>query len=184
MRKFKLTADDALFTADTHFGHANIIKFCNRPYADVLEMDEALITNWNSVVDPSQLVFHVGDFAFKGHKRTVPYYLNRLNGTIILIRGNHDHTKELKHFSEVHDLVEVTVDGQMIVLFHYRMDVWNNSHRGSWHLHGHSHGTLPVRWNRKVEDIGVDTWDYGPVRFKHVAAAMVPHEQETVDEYK
>lgn len=181
MRKFKLTSDDVRFTGDTHFGHANIIKFCNRPYRDAAHMDEQLVANWNAKVSPDQLVFHVGDFAFRSARRSVPYYLERLNGTIILIQGNHDRPADLKHFSEVHDIVEVTVDGQMIVLCHYALMVWNRGHYGSWHLHGHSHGTLPTRFNQKVEDIGVDSWAYAPVTFKQVSAIMLMHEAETVD---
>ena len=54
------------FTSDTHFQHGNIIKFCNRPYSNVEEMNNAIIENWNSVVGPNDIVFHLGDFAWSG----------------------------------------------------------------------------------------------------------------------
>ena len=76
------------FTSDTHFGHANIIKFCNRPFKNVEEMNQKLIENWNSVVGPNDLVFHLGDFAFGGQPLW-RYIREQLNGNIILIKGNH-----------------------------------------------------------------------------------------------
>ena len=51
-------------TSDTHFGHINIIKYCNRPYADVTEMNNALIANINSQVAPEDTLIHAGDFCF------------------------------------------------------------------------------------------------------------------------
>ena len=58
--------DRIFFTADTHWGHRNIIRYCQRPFADVDEMNEALITNWNSTVGKDDIVFHLGDFAMGG----------------------------------------------------------------------------------------------------------------------
>lgn len=78
-----------LIISDTHFNHENVIKYCNRPYANSNEMDEALITNWNAKVNPDDLVYHLGDFAF-GARTDIERYRNRLNGEIILIQGNHD----------------------------------------------------------------------------------------------
>ncbi len=51
------------FTSDTHFGHANIIRFCDRPFKDIQEMNERLIANWNAVVRPGDSVYHMGDFS-------------------------------------------------------------------------------------------------------------------------
>lgn len=76
------------FTSDTHFGHRNIIKFCNRPWNTVEEMDNALIENWNKVVKPEDIVFHLGDFAFATNGRWKEI-INSLNGHIYLIVGNH-----------------------------------------------------------------------------------------------
>jgi len=76
------------FTSDTHFGHENIIKYCKRPFKDAAEMDKVLIRNWNRVVGPNDLVYHLGDFAVGGGPAGP--YLDQLNGRIILIHGNHD----------------------------------------------------------------------------------------------
>ena len=80
------------FTSDTHFGHENIIKWCRRPYSSVEEMNEKLIENWNSVVGPDDIVFHLGDFAFGG-SGLWKEVLSRLNGKKYLIIGNHDEKK-------------------------------------------------------------------------------------------
>ena len=161
-----------MFTADTHFGHANIIRFCDRPFTDLFHMDETLIENWNRVVKPGQTVFHLGDFAFKASQSRAAVISHRLNGNIVLIQGNHDNPHTVRLFDEVHDLAEVIVAGQRIVLCHYAMRVWPASHHGSWQLFGHSHGALPPMPGKMALDIGVDSWDYRPVRFDQIADAM------------
>ena len=154
------------FTADTHFGHANIIKYCGRPYSTVEEMDQALIANWNNTVSGSDTVYHLGDFAWKQARS----YREQLNGSIHLIRGNHDGDKNRKIdeslFASVSDLKEIRIEGQKIILCHYAMRVWNASHHGSWHFYGHSHGTLPLSGNGV--DVGVDCWDYKPITLEEV----------------
>lgn len=75
--------------SDTHFGHANIIRYCNRPFASVEEMDKALIEKWNSVVSKDDTVIHLGDVGL-GSKTYIKNILSQLNGNKILIRGNHD----------------------------------------------------------------------------------------------
>ena len=79
-------------TADLHFGHENIIKYCNRPFNDVHEMNNTLINNWNSIVNEDDLIFCLGDFSFREADRYAKY----LNGEIILIRGNHDRSSNIK----------------------------------------------------------------------------------------
>ncbi len=128
------------FTSDTHFGHANIIKYCNRPFESVNQMDEVLINNWNSVVRPDDEVYHLGDFSFADPKK----YVYRLNGKIHLIKGNHDYRRKDRLFLEagivwVKDLFELKKVDPNIVLCHYAMRVWPKSHYGAWQLYGHSH---------------------------------------------
>jgi calcineurin-like phosphoesterase family protein len=77
------------FTSDTHFGHARIIELCNRPFASVEEMNEAMIDNWNSVVGPKDSVVHLGDVAL-GPWVEWDGILSRLNGFKSLVVGNHD----------------------------------------------------------------------------------------------
>lgn len=192
------------FTSDTHFGHANIIKYCSRPFASVEEMDNTLIHNWNAVVRPEDTVYHLGDFAVGGGPAAP--YLRRLNGTIYFCLGNHD--KRLRfikayldielelqdHFagSYLNDdkvkfgipyLREVTVEKQEIVLCHYAMKVWNGSHKGSWQLYGHSHGTLPDDPNSLSCDVGVDCWNYFPVSMEQLRDKMKTKTYKPVDHH-
>jgi len=77
--------------SDHHFGHANIIKHCDRPFNDVNHMDNELIERHNSLVAPNDLVYHLGDFCFDTPEVCM-FYLERLNGKFIFIRGNHDYS--------------------------------------------------------------------------------------------
>ena len=77
------------FTADQHFGHENIIRFCNRPFGSAEEMDRELIRRHNEVVSPGDTVVHAGDFAFR-NARPPQSYLEELNGEHVLVRGSHD----------------------------------------------------------------------------------------------
>lgn len=155
------------FTSDTHFGHANIIRYCDRPFRSVGEMDDTLIANWNARVAPGDLVWHLGDFSFADPADYVP----RLNGVIHLVFGNHDERwrqglRELLPWTgEVRDLKH---QGQRIWLSHYAHRVWPRSHRGAWHCYGHSHGELPDAGCST--DVGVDAWNYHPIAFDDLAA--------------
>lgn len=159
------------FTSDTHFGHTNIIKYVKRPFKDAEEMNEALITNWNRVVGPTDIVYHLGDFAMGIGPEKTRYVRNirrRLNGGIHFYMGNHDPDEWRLDglegvFDSLADYGEVVVHNQKIVLFHYGMRTWHHDLRGVWHLYGHSHGGLAPYG--KSCDVGVDCWNFTPVSF-------------------
>ena len=88
------------FIADTHFNHGNIIKYCNRPFKDSKEMNEYIINRWNSVVTKDDIVYHWGDVGF-GTTEELKQIIGRLNGTKILIRGNHDFRRGANGWKEV-----------------------------------------------------------------------------------
>lgn len=164
------------FTADTHFGHAKIIEHAKRPFATVGEMDEVLINRWNAVVRPNDDIWHLGDFAFRCERigKTASDYFVRLNGRIHVVWGNHDDkdAKLIKHLFASHQEVKyLRLEKEKITLYHYAQRVWRNSHRGSWHLYGHSHGMLP-HFHRSM-DVGVDVWNFAPVPFDVVRAYMI-----------
>ena len=174
------------FTGDTHFGHANIIKYCHRPFATVTEMDEALIANWNHVVTPDDLVYHLGDFCFGNTPAEFHRYFDRLNGAIVLIKGNHDklawrHRHLFRAFFDSY--LEIKLDMQLVTLCHYAMRVFRNSHYGAWHLYGHSHGTLPDDPHTLSFDAGVDCHHFTPLSLEQVTAIMAKKTFKPVDHH-
>jgi calcineurin-like phosphoesterase family protein len=162
------------FTADTHLSHNNIIKYCKRPFENVKEMDEAIIENWNSVVDPKDTVYHLGDFAFAKDVETVEKYIKALNGKIHLVLGNHDKhsVKGASGFIWKRDYARIKIHDQKIILSHYAFRVWDCKHYGSYHLYGHSHGMLPDDESSYSFDVGVDANDFIPISFDQVVERM------------
>lgn len=176
-------------TSDTHFGHANVIKYSNRPFASAEEMDRELIARWNAKVPKNAVVYHLGDFAFSRPGR-VHQILNQLHGRIRLVRGNHDRVLDkdkslVPRFEWVRDYYESkTPDGTKVVMCHYAFLVWNKSHYGSWNLHGHSHGNLKDEGIRRM-DIGVDThYNYEPYSFYEIRDAMEKRTFKGVDHHQ
>ncbi len=174
-------------TADTHFGHANIIKHTGRPFESVEEMDEALISRWNAKVPKKARIYHLGDFAFgRGARQRIESLVSRLNGRIFLIRGNHDRRYVKGGLAALFDVVQCcyesrTEDKVRVVMSHYAYLTWNGSHRGSWMLHGHSHGTLSPTNLRRV-DVGVDAHpNYEPFSYWEIAQIMEGRVHVTVD---
>jgi calcineurin-like phosphoesterase family protein len=149
---------DVWFTADTHFQHANIIEYCQRPFKDVKLMDEVLRASWNEVVAAGDVVYHLGDFAFARNAEYVRRLVRGLSGQIHLIFGNHDSKliRKLDCFawSGYYKTIEVT--NQRLILFHYAMRVWQGSHHGSWQLYCLFYGNLPEPASLASMDVGVD----------------------------
>lgn len=167
-----MTTSNNYFISDTHFGHANVIQYSNRPFVDVQDMDAAMIDRWNSVVKKDDNVYHLGDFAFSSEAR-IEEILKQLNGKKYLIFGNHDkkirNSKHLQSLFEggCHEMLEVSIQKQRIVLCHFGMRVWNGVHYGAWHLYGHSHGNLPG--DAQCMDVGVDTGNgFRPYSFDQI----------------
>src|SRR5436309_485023 len=119
------------FTADEHYDHRNIIQYCNRPFADVYEMREALIANHNQKVSKADLVYHLGDMFWRtlSHKDCLDIR-HRLNGQHYYILGNHEEPMEKydhlqRQFVWIRSLTNIyPQNGLKIVLCHYAMRVW------------------------------------------------------------
>lgn len=186
------------FTSDHHFGHENIIKYCNRPFENAREMNEALIQRWNEKIKPRDTVYHIGDFGLT-YKENLLAIVERLNGKIHLITGNHDSAAlQIRNkFQWVKEYYELKVKDpdckngvQRIILFHYAMRTWRGSGRGNWHLYGHSHGTLPDLEDSLSFDVGVDCHDFYPLSYDEVKAIMQrktwipPYQREQVNEQR
>lgn len=155
------------FTADTHFGHLEAIKVFRRPFKSVDEMAETLVVNWNSMVQPRDVVYHLGDFGF-WTRGDLSNTFHRLQGYKILIVGNHDSEMTLSlPWVDMAKAMMITVAQQAIWLSHYPQSEWTNHDRGTWHLYGHTH--RKGRQNGLSLNVGVDCWHYHPVSFDAIS---------------
>ncbi len=131
------------YTADLHFGHANVIRFDNRPFDNVDEMDRYIIDMWNARVNDDDHVYIVGDICLNNSK-PVDKYLAQLKGHKHLIVGNHD-GKLLKnetavgYLDSVDDILQIDDNGRRVCMCHYPMAEWPGYYRGAWHVYGHIH---------------------------------------------
>lgn len=184
--KYNSNDVNLFFTSDTHFWHSNIIKYCNRPFMDIEEMNEEIIKRWNDKIEKNDLVFHLGDFAFCGPSQ-YKTLLERLNGKIILILGNHDwrNIKEgyMSKFNGIYQQLRIKVDDQRIYLNHFPFLCYEGSWRGVWQLFGHVHSgpynngggldnprlkmLLPGQY-----DVGVDNNNFTPISYKELCTKV------------
>jgi len=179
-RKNKMTI---WFTSDNHFGHHNIIKYCNRPFKTVEEMDETMISNWNAAVkDEYDIVYHLGDFTF-GDFDLAQKYFSQLEGRIRILsnawhhdkywlKGTHIFTSKNGHLVEILPPMVVLEYPYTLVLCHYPIAWWDRRHYGSWHLHGHSHGTYIHKEDDLAFDVGVDCNQFYPISLEGVVRQM------------
>lgn len=178
------------FTSDLHFGHENVIRFDGRPFKTVEEMDEELIRRWNAKVGKGDLVYVLGDFIWKTRSEDAPNLINKLNGQIILIKGNHDrflHNSKAKNaLSGIKDYDDICVtleDGtkRRCILSHYFIPMYNGHRYQAIHLHGHSHFTdeadmeidFARQLNRRscrneIYNVGCMYWNYEPVTLDEI----------------
>ncbi len=126
------------FISDTHFDHANVIKYCNRPFKNVEDMNEVIINNWNSVVGKDDIIYHLGDFAF--YIQDLCETVNRLNGKIFLIRGNHDRKTITYYNNSGLEIIptQTKLDEYKIILSH-RPLMDDQIPSGYINVHGHIH---------------------------------------------
>lgn len=181
---FNFKGENLYLTADSHFNHANIIKFCNRPFNNVEQMNETLIDNWNQVVGKDDIVFHLGDFCLGGAAEWTKL-LDRLNGKIYLILGNHDlkniRQGFIQRFEHVALQMFITVDKQKMYLSHYPFLCFEGGYKDVWQLFGHVH-TRKNNTGIDAErlqylyptqyDVGVDNNNFEPVSFEEVKAII------------
>jgi len=152
-------------TSDSHFGHKNIIQYCHRPFKTVNEMNEHMISMWNSVVSENDVVLHLGDFALtsRQHLRSIR---DQLKGDIILIPGNHDHPSRLQNFN-IFVLDSLYSEGVNIIkenmIFSHRPLL--NVPGSMVNVHGHIHDKPSYG---KYLNVCVDVTNYTPLTFEEV----------------
>ena len=170
-QKIKTEGSDKKYwvTSDLHFFHKGVLGFCpdTRPWDTVEDMGEGLIEHWNSVVAPDDEILHLGDFSFRG-KEATKSVLDRLNGNITFVFGNHDRVLRDQLKVEGTDYLEFRYNGVKVCAMHFHISNWNQQHRGSIMLCGHSHGSYKP--NGRTMDCG---WDaHGRILSMDEAVAM------------
>lgn len=155
------------FTSDCHFGHNNILKYCNRPFDNVHIMDQVIFDRINDTVGVDDTLYILGDFCFRG-KKPIDYRVRIACRDVHIIFGNHDKrtdyypsdlVTDMNGFSSIQEVKEIIYCNQRIYLSHYPHRSWPASHKGSWMLFGHVHSKLDHEdriSNRKTLDVGVD----------------------------
>lgn len=181
------------FTADLHFGHANVLKFQEefgtRAIArDIEHHDRLIIENWQRLVEPEDTVYIIGDMFFCNATRALGI-LEQLPGKIHLVYGNHDKVIRVNpalqgYFRTIQEYLEINLDGQHICMMHYPIYEWNRMHRGALHLYGHTHGKVNVEG--RAMDVGIDTrndlclWNWLDIREILTKKTIRPHHNKFV----
>lgn len=166
------TMSNIYFISDTHFDHANIIPYARRPYRDVKHMNEELIKNWNSIVNNDDTVFHIGDAFWYPSVKNMKPIMEQLNGTIYLIRGNHDTATRSMYirsgFADVYD--EIIIDS--FLLTHHPM--WGGEFKKrqeqdsiTHNICGHVHLNLHFLYSYNI-CVCVELIDYRPISFEKI----------------
>lgn len=188
MQQIKINDPSLLFfTSDHHFGHANVIKHCSRPYSSVEEMDTDLIKRWNEKIPKNGMVIHGGDLSMNLSKGELyAKYLKHLNGKIIFqVIGNHDRKLEnhLYNNKPKNDsfgdkcLITVKDPGfeygyKKIVVNHFPELSWYHKEKGAWHVFGHVHGNL-IHPHKNAVDITIDANDYYPISYSELKSKIL-----------
>lgn len=172
------------FTSDWHVNHLNIIKYCNRPFQNIEEMNDILMKNYNKVVGENDIVYFLGDMFF-GSKEYAKSYMLRLNiGVKILIKGNHDQWSNEFYrsvgFNDVHKKLEISYNDQRFLLHHYplydrKIPVdWLSedrpAHKTMKQLCGHVHNAW--KFKDDIYNIGVDVHNFKPVEMTEIIKAF------------
>ena len=157
------------FSADQHFSHKNILKYCHRPFKDVHEMNKTIVDNWNNVVAENDTVYVLGDVAMHNRAQELQPIVERLKGHKILILGNHDAIKPFDYltvgFESVHTSLAYNED---IFLAHDPsiFDCIKNQFQVL--LCGHVHGLFIKLANNRVYNVGVDVRNFTPVTLEEI----------------
>ena len=157
------------FTSDLHLFHDNILRLNNRPFKDCDEMYEHIVNDWNSKVNENDYVFILGDVLWGSQASRLKNFAEKVNGHICIVLGNHDKEKDsggvergnFNCFYSVERAEFIKVESKQcgidvsIYMSHYPALSWPSKSRGSWHLHGHVHGSMDDL-NAQSQDLRVD----------------------------
>ena len=149
----------------THFGHEKVIDLAGRPFDTVQQMDAAMIENWNKVVSDDDIVYHLGDFAWKEHSA----YRRELRGRLVRVQGNHDHAGWWDTpYAETR-----LADKRKVVMFHYPIQEWDQWHKGAFHFHAHTHKSAFISAERRG-NVCVEAINYTPIELNEAIELLNP----------
>lgn len=159
------------YTADPHFGHEGILRFCHRPFASVGEMDAAILANYRACVQPDDDFWILGDLCLGSRAKEDGYLrhlFDRLPGRRRhLVIGNHDRKAVCAlPWDSIHDIAPIMDSGTPLTLCHYPMLTWNGARHGALQLFGHVHNNW--KGSRNSVNVGVDVWDFLPMRVEDI----------------
>lgn len=162
--------------SDTHFGHENIIEYCDRPFDSVTEMNQALVQNWNETVTADDEVVFLGDLTIAGTAEAFLQWIDRLNGEIVFVVGDHDH--EVMRTLDAVTICEhfhVEHDGHSFYCIHDPEDAPRNWQQ--WLLHGHHHNNWPDKYpfinpQGGLINVSVELINYEPLSFDRLVAYL------------
>lgn len=171
------------FISDNHWGHKAIIWMEDRPFSNVQEMNEKMIESWNSVIKPDDEVYHIGDISHKLNPTYLNNILNRLNGKIYLVYGNHDKPNIISKVKDRFEWIQkyhefhYSHEGNdyRFVLFHNPIYSWDGIWRGSIHVCGHTHRKGASFFNShpgRVINVSCELLDYKPISIVDVINRM------------
>ncbi len=152
--------------ADTHFGDAEALDFAGRPFGSVGEMNDALLSGWNGAVDADDEVVFVGDLAVPSEPTTVRRWLNRLDGELTFVAGDHDGGARRSHAVDARESYRFEAGGRRFRCVHRPDDAPPD--RDGWLVHGHHHDIRPDKYpfldpdTRRV-NVGVELLGYEPL---------------------
>lgn len=156
------------FISDLHLNHKNIIKYCNRPFNDVEEMNNKIINNWNSIIQPDDIVYHLGDFCL-GDREVIKKFTARLSGRKMAVLGNHDKYRPTEYMElnfEWCSRFPIIFNGFMI-LSHEPVFLEINSPYVN--LHGHTHQNNYISPGGNHLNVCVEQIDYKPISLDDVS---------------
>lgn len=182
------------FTSDWHIGHENILKYDERPYKDLTEMYVSLIKNYNATVPKDGICYFLGDWG-TWDKEASQIILSQLNGTKVLILGNHDGSLGMMYnlgFNLVLNSATIIIANQRITMSHMPLvdlekrvkDPWKYSvtNENQFHLHGHCHSSPKEKFRDKQFDVGLKGNKYKPVSISEVESFIMKYKNKSKED--
>ncbi|MDH5569062.1 MAG: 2'-5' RNA ligase family protein [Nitrosopumilus sp.] len=169
-RKFEdVTNQKVHFISDTHFDHRNILRYCNRPFNSIRQMNQTLVENWCNSVRKNEKVFFLGDMSYGKDRRPIDYWLGKLTGKISYIRGNHD-KDIINHATVIHSHYGIKYNNYQFLLMH---DPHRPNGYDGWIIHGDKHNNnlkdYPfVNQKNKTVNVCAELVDYVPISLDRI----------------